>query len=450
MQKMDSAIDVTPVEPGKPGGSARVGPGAVLKFPPRFLWGVATAPTQVEGHVANEWTHFTAQDGGTCRIACDSYHRYAEDIEWMVRLGVNACRMGIEWSRLQSEPYGPLNTAELARYEDLLDRLRAAGIVPMVVLHHFSNPPWISAAGGWTNPATVPIFVDYVTKLASALRGRVRIWNTFNEPDTYASCGYLLGEFPPLHKWRLNSFCTVVRHMARAHLEVCRVIRQTGSDLGPVEVGFSKNWTFFQSFHRFSIWDRSLSALSHASFNGFVLREFLGGNRKSAATFLGLNYYGRVRFRNFRPLVPVRGWSRETLARWGVVCDDMFERHPPGMESVAGQLYRRYGLPLYVTEHGAASTDEDFRERDLRENLAALHRAIGRGTDVRGFFYWSLLDNFEWQFGYAKKFGLIEVEFKNEKLPRRMKPLGEVYRRICQANALADPAAAVSSPGKQD
>ena len=195
---MFSASDAQFADSDLNSGSAKSG--AVLKFPPQFLWGVATAPTQVEGHITNEWTDFVARDGGNCRIACDSYHRYPEDIEWMVRLGVNAYRMGIEWSRLQSGPYAPLNRPELARYCDQLDRLQAAGIVPMIVLHHFSNPPWISAAGGWTNPATVPAFVDYVTKLVSTLRSRVRIWNTFNEPDTYASCTYLLGEFPPFFK----------------------------------------------------------------------------------------------------------------------------------------------------------------------------------------------------------------------------------------------------------
>ncbi|HEX4343295.1 MAG TPA: family 1 glycosylhydrolase, partial [Verrucomicrobiae bacterium] len=162
--------------------------GTVLKFPPGFLWGTATSTTQIEGHIDNEWTDFVARDGQTCQQACDSYHRYPEDIAWMKRLGVNAYRFGIEWSRLQSAPYAPLNQIELARYFDQLDRLNAANILPMVVLHHFSNPPWISANGGWLNRATVLAFADYVSKLALALRSRVRIWNTFNEPDTYVSC----------------------------------------------------------------------------------------------------------------------------------------------------------------------------------------------------------------------------------------------------------------------
>jgi beta-glucosidase len=408
----------------------------VLKFPAHFLWGTATAATQVEGGVVNEWTNFTAQDGGNCRIACDSYHRYAEDIEWMVKLGVKAYRMGIEWSRLQSAPFAPLNPTELARYLDQLDRLKAAGILPMVVLHHFSNPPWVTASGAWLNPANADAFVDYAKKLAAALRDRVRVWNTFNEPDTYASCTYLLGQFPPCHKSRPLAFRRVILNMARAHQEICLLIRQQGSGVGPVEVGFTKNWTSFQAFQTAYPWDFAIAAISHKLFNNFVLRAFLGGRRREAPTFLGLNYYGRVRFRHCRPLAPVGGFTRENLAKIGVFCDDMFERHPPGMEETLLHLHREHRLPIYLTEHGSASTDEEFRARDLTENLAALHRALSLGVDVRGFFYWSLLDNFEWQYGYSKKFGLIEVDFNDEKLPRKMKPLGEHYRRVCVENEL--------------
>ncbi len=410
--------------------------GAVLKFPEQFLWGTATSSTQIEGHINNEWTDFVARDGSNCRIACDSYHRYAEDIEWMRQLGVNAYRMGIEWSRLQSSARAPLNQAELARYIDQLDLLNAAGIEPMVVLHHFSNPTWINALGGWTNSETIPVFVDFVTKVVAALRGHIRFWNTFNEPDTYGCCGYLIGEFPPLQKWRVDSFRTVVRNMGIAHEQACHIIRESGSALGKVEVGFSKNWTFFKPYSRASPWDTMLAAVTHRLLNHLVLRSFLGGERKSASTFLGVNYYGRIRFRKLQPLVPTNGYTREELARLGVECDDMLERHPAGLELALRELHRYSGLPIYLTEHGCSSSDESFRERDLRENLAALHRAIEGGVDVRGFYYWSLMDNFEWQFGYAKKFGLLDVDFSDARLPRKMKPLANIYRQVCVENSL--------------
>jgi beta-glucosidase len=408
-----------------------------LNFPENFLWGAATSPTQVEGHVVNEWTDYVAADGGHCRMACDHYHRYEEDVDWMAQLGVNAYRMGVEWSRLQSAPFAPLNQNELARYVHLLDCLKAANITPMVVLHHFSNPPWITAAGGWLNPATVPAFVDYVSKLVSALKERVYLWNTFNEPDTYASLTYLLGGFPPFHKWHFASYRKVIRHMAEAHAQASGIIRRAGSGGKTPEVGIAKNWTWFESFQKFALWDHLLAGISHHTFNRFVLDEFLGGRRRDAPTFLGVNYYGRARLNHFQALVPTNGVSNERLKQLGVVCDDMFERHPSGFGTLLKKFHRRYGLPLYITEHGAASTDEDFRIRDLTAHLRELRAAMDGGVDVRGFFYWSLLDNFEWQFGYTKKFGLLSVDFSDEKLPRKMTRVGEFYRGICKARGTA-------------
>lgn len=412
----------------------------ILKFPPGFLWGTATSPTQVEGHIENEWTRFTAQDGGNCRIACDNYHRYPEDIDWMARLGTNAYRFGIEWSRLQSAAFAPLNEVELARYVDLLDRLRAKGITPMVVLHHFSNPPWINAAGGWTNAATIPAFVDYVHKLVCALKERVYLWNTFNEPDTYACVAYLLGGFPPRQRLQFGKFRRVISHMAAAHGQVSRIIRQAGVSDGRVpEVGIAKNWTFFHGYKQFSLWDRATAAGCHYIFNKFVLDAFLGGGRAAASTFIGLNYYGRVRFHHFRAMIPASGTPIIRLKNFNFVCDDMVERYPAGLGKILPYLQQKFNLPIYITEHGAASDDEKFRERDLGENLVALHRAMAQGADVRGFFYWSLMDNFEWQFGYAKKFGLLAVDFADKKLPRSPKPLAAVYSQICRDNSMNMP-----------
>jgi beta-glucosidase len=410
--------------------------GTRLKFPQNFFWGTATAPTQVEGRIDNEWTDFVAQDGSNCRVACDSYHRYPEDIEWMKKLGVNSYRFGIEWSRLQSAPFAPLNQAELARYVDQLDRLKAAGITPMVVLHHFSNPPWINAAGGWINARAIPAFVDYVGKLVFALKDRVYLWNTFNEPDTYAALGYVLGGFPPHRKWKLGQFRRVIDHMARAHEQASGIIQQEGYANQKPEVGIAKNWTFFHAYKRFSPWDRLASLACHYTFNKFVLDEFLGNWRRRASTFIGLNYYGRVRFHHFRALIPASGATTTRLKDCGFVCDDMVERYPKGLGKILKYLHHKIRLPIYITEHGAASADEGFRERDLLNYLTVLQNAITGGVDVRGFYYWSLLDNFEWQFGYSKKFGLIGVDFEDQKLARKMKPLGEIYRKVCLQNSI--------------
>ena len=135
-------------------------------------------------------------------------------------------------------------------------------------------------------------------------------------------------------------------------------------------------------------------------------------------------------------MIPASGAPVARLKDFGFVCDDMVERYPAGLEKILPYLQHKFRLPIYITEHGSASVDEYFRERDLKQNLAALHRSIQSGVDVRGFFYWSLLDNFEWQFGYTKKFGLLAVDFQNEKLPRLAKPLAGVYEKICRENSV--------------
>ena len=266
------------------------------------------------------------------------------------------------------------------------------------------------------------------------MHSRVRIWNTFNEPDTYASCSYLLGEFPPFQKFRLNAFHTVINHMALAHQGACELIRRVGSDAGQVEVGFTKNWTYFDTLRPNRPWDWLMARTSDRLFNHWVMDAFTRAGRNAAATFQGLNYYGQVRFHNGRSLSPARGRSREELAGLGVHCDDMFERYPVGLEFALLAMHRRQGLPIYITEHGSACADETFRIADLRANLAAIHCAIAQGADVRGFFYWSLLDNFEWQFGYTKKFGLLAVDFEDQQLPRRIKPIAEIFRIACEEN----------------
>jgi beta-glucosidase len=404
-----------------------------LKFPEKFFWGTATSPTQIEGHIENEWTDYVASDGGHCRVACNHYHLYEQDVELMTGLGVNAYRMGIEWSRLQSAPFAPLNQKELDRYLHLLDCLKAANITPMIVLHHFSNPPWVTASGGWLNPATIAAFVDYTTKIVAALKDRIYLWNTFNEPDTYASLTYLLGGFPPFHKWRLGSYRKVIKNMARAHLLASEAIRREYRGGRTPEIGIAKNWTFFGAFQRYAFWDYVLAEITHHFFNRFVFEEFVGGKRREASTFLGLNYYGRARLRHFQALTPTNGVPNERLKELGIIHDDMFERHPTGFGKLLRKLYRSCKLPIYITEHGSASMDDDFRIRDLTGHLQELRAAMDDGVDVRGFFYWSLLDNFEWQFGYTKKFGLYSVDFNDEHLPRKTTRVGKFYQEICQA-----------------
>jgi beta-glucosidase len=221
--------------------------------------------------------------------------------------------------------------------------------------------------------------------------------------------------------------------MAEAHVRASATIRRQFNGSGKPEIGVAKNWTYFGAFRPFAVWDHAVAELTHHAFNRFVLNEFTGGKRRNASTFLGLNYYGRARLKDFRALVPTNGVPAEKLKELGLVCDDMFERHPIGFGKLLRKLHRQCRLPIYITEHGSASSNEDFRIEDLTGHLRELRGAMNDGVDVRGFFYWSLLDNFEWQFGYTKKFGLFSVDFNDAQLTRRSTRVGKFYQQICTA-----------------
>jgi beta-glucosidase len=406
-----------------------------LPFPPGFLWGTATAPTQVEGFTTNEWTDVRTVDLKSSAITCDHYHRYREDIDLMTRIGANAYRFGIEWSRMQTEPYGELVAKEVDHYLDVLQCLKDQHIKPMIVLHHFSNPPWISQQGGWVNPKTVDVFVDYVARLLPYVAPFDPIWNTFNEPDTYASCTYLVGEFPPFNRGRFMAYRKVIRNMAEAHRRLFRLFHDHGGTEKP-QVGFSKNYTFFVPHRRARLLDALLARVADHLFNRFVLREFLENPCGPCSDYVGLNYYGKIRVHHLKPMAPVKGMTTQSLMDMGIVCDDMLERYPEGLFAILKDLSKAYALPIHITETGSATTDEEFRTTYLVRYLQQAHRAIQEGVDVRGLFYWSLMDNFEWMFGLTKKFGLIDVDFADPALPRRIKSTGDVFRRIATENAV--------------
>jgi len=394
-------------------------------FPEDFFWGTATASHQIEGNnTNNDW--WEAEQKGLLPHksgrACDSYNRYAEDFDLAKSMHNNAHRMSLEWSRIEPEE-GKFDQEEIEHYRRVLEALRARGLEPFVTLHHFTNPVWFTARGGWTNKKAPEYFARYVKKMAEDLGDLVSYWITINEPMIVLNGGYIYGDWPPFRKKDFPGFFASLRNMAKAHKEVYSVLHEKGTNLpSSVQVGIAKSVNYFEpagvglarsiNYVRFLI-------------SRHIKNEWFLDQIKNHQDFVGLNYY------NHNKVSLLRGKFQDGKER----SDFGWEIYPEGIYHVTKETYKRYKKPIYITENGISDADDDQRPDFIKDHVKWLYKAVEEGTDVRGYFYWSLLDNFEWAEGFRQRFGLVEVNF--ETLERKMRPSGELYGKICRNNGLS-------------
>ncbi|RJP69131.1 MAG: glycoside hydrolase family 1 protein [Candidatus Abyssobacteria bacterium SURF_17] len=425
--------------------------GKTLEFPKGFLWGTATAAHQVEGGNRNndwwEWEHRrgTIADGTTSESACDQYNRYNEDFDLVKGFGHNAHRLSLEWSRIEPKE-GVFSSAELAHYRRVLEALHSRGIEPMLTLHHFTNPLWLAKMGGWENPRVVEYFTRYAKVVASELGSLVRFWVTINEPTVYTYMSYIQGVWPPGAK-RIRSAAIVMTNLLRAHALAYHVIHEASPGPG-CSVGIAKHIRILDPLRPGRVCDRAVARLSDFVFNRWFLDAIetgrlawpIGMGQKvqllsATQDFIGLNYYTREMTR-FSLSKPQRLFI-ENLTRPGCATNDLrWEIYPEGFYRALMDL-KKYARPIYVTENGCATPDDALRRSYLRDHLVQLHRAISAGADVRGYFHWSLIDNFEWAEGLGRKLGLVAVDYATQ--ARAPRPSAWVYAKIAQGNKL-DPA----------
>jgi len=404
-----------------------------FRFPDGFLWGAATSPTQVEGQTCNEWMDFIARDGSHADEGCDVWADFERDFRLLETLGLTAFRLGLDWGRLQPVPGAPLDAAAAARYRQMLDWLVTRGIAPFVTLFHFACPQWMASRGGWANPSASAWFEDFARRVAD-LELPVTHWITINEPDVYLTMSYLIGLFPPRRRFAFPAGWRALRHLVLGH----RLARAALRAANPAaQVGITKHFKYFMPYRRWHPVDTFNAWLCKTVFSRYILEAFLresGVSARSASwtgcDFIGVNYYGRMRVKGFGDVSPVSGAAQDLFDRLNVVCDDMWEQDPAWLAHLLPDLTRRYGLPLYITESGFATADEDLRVRLLGEHVASMREALSAGADLRGHFYWALTDNFEWAEGYSKKFGLAGVDFNAHGKPRTLRPIAEAYTRL--------------------
>ncbi len=421
---------------------------AEMRFPEGFLWGAATSSHQVEGGNHNDWTAWEQANAerlaGEAKNrqwpdfilknyptplqpenylsgrATDHYHRFHEDFDIAKRLGHTAHRFSIEWSRIEPEE-GKFNEAEIEHYRKVISALRELGMEPFVTLWHWTLPLWVRGQGGWENKKTVADFALYVERVVSEFKDSVQFWMPLNEPSSYTGVAYVVGIFPP----NVRSFRRanrVFRNLVLANRRAYEVIHRIALQ-AKVGVG---NYLVYHTPYRNYPWNRVAVAL----FDYFRNWRFLNALNTSQ-DFIDVQYYhhdainfkfGRGRWGPFE--------SRNEN-KW--VSEFGWEIYPEGIYHLLKRV-ARYGKPIYITENGLADSRDSERAQFIREHLRSLARAMAEGADVRGYFYWSLLDNFEWASGFWPRFGLVEVDYKT--LERKIRPSAWEYQKIIEANAV--------------
>ncbi len=404
------------------------------RFPDGFLWGTASAAHQVEGdNRGNDWSEFELQPGrisggDTSEVACDHYHRYREDFALLRELNQNAHRLSVEWSRIEPSE-GEFDSRQIRHYRDVLGELREQGIEPMVTLHHFTSPLWFSRKGGWAAQGSARAFMPFVHKVVDELGDLVQLWCTINEPSIYAANGWITGEFPPGRRGDLADFYRVTGNMRRAHELAYAAIKRRWPES---RVGLSHHKFLFlpATQKRRDRWAARAAQLvvDRWSVAPGQLRRIV----EATSDYVGIAHYW-AQCCAFDAGLAKEQFIRRFNVPGAPVSDMGFSVDPSWMRTVLNEL-KGLGKPVYVTENGLASNDDEWRQRYIVDILDNVRLAIEDGVDVRGYFHWTNMDNFEWARGYSMRFGLIGVDRKT--LERTVKPSGLLYSRIARANAL--------------
>lgn len=369
-----------------------------LNFPKNFYWGTSTSAYQVEGGIKNNWS--SVFDAG---MACDHYNRFREDFDSAKELGQNAHRFSIEWARIEPEE-GKFDEKEIEHYREVIQALRERDLEPFVTLWHWTIPVWLQKKDGLKNKKFSFYFSRFTERIVKELSRDVLFWITLNEPLIYASNAYLKGIWPP-QKSSLYHYIDIVRVLKMAHMEAYTLIKKINPE---AQIGIAKNNIYFDG--------EGINALLQYAADWWWNFRFLN-HIKNHQDFIGLNYYFHSRIRGLR-------FNQNEN---NVTSDMGWEIYPEGIYHVLEDLCK-YKKPIYIMENGIADAKDEKRAAFIRDHLRWVHKAIENGVDVRGYFYWSLLDNFEWNKGFWPRFGLIEVNYKT--MRRKIRPSAWKYKEI--------------------
>lgn len=426
-------------------------PASALTFPDGFRWGVATAAHQYEGGNTNSWSAWERaghiKSGDSCGLAADWWEHAERDFDFAQRLGLNALRLSLEWSRIEPQP-GEWDARALERYRTMLKGLRERGIEPLVTLHHFTNPLWFEERGAFLSPLSADLFARYVARAVEALGDLCDFWCTINEPSIYAFMGYHLGDWPPGRRGDVRAVVRVQANLARGHAAAYAAIHRVQPG---ARVGWAQHYNIFDPANSRSGLDRLLAGIMDAAFNDIFPRAVLTGKAvfpfrlaagdlsavRGTCDFVGINIYYRdlVTFDLRRPLEMFGRRSSPPGAPHGDPGVALLtgEVYPQGIARIARRV-SAFGKPIYVTENGVADAQDRLRPWLLATAARAMHEAVSAGIDLRGYYHWSLVDNFEWAEGWKLRFGLAALDTETQE--RTSRPSAALYGAIARANGL--------------
>lgn len=429
---------------------------ARFTFPRGFLWGTATSAHQVEGHNTNNNWHVWEQDGhindgSISGDACGWWTgRWREDFDRAAETGQNAHRLSIEWSRIQPTP-DRWDEDALDNYRQMVRGAKERGITPMVTLHHFTDPIWLAEMGGWCNDSVAQYFREYVQRVVEGLQDYVSTWCTINEPNLLAASSYILGVFPP-GKSSIRALYRAVQNMIKAHTLAYHAIH----DIQPeARVGLAHHYRGFSPARSWSPLDswaaNNLSRLFNDAFPHTLktgVLKFLGTRRsfpgaKGTQDYFGINYYTREMVA-FSPLKPVNLFSETYLDPAADLSPNGFIANEPqtffqGLKWAAGT-----GLPVFITENGVEDSEDTFRPKYLVQHIHQIWRGVNFNWPIRGYFHWSLVDNFEWERGWSQRFGLWALDTQTQ--TRRKRKSAELYEAVCKESALSSEMVSTYAP----
>lgn len=384
----------------------------LLKFPSNFVFGTSTAAYQIETAVDHDWLGYKSKDGYVFETTSDHEKRLKEDAAIIAHCG-GMYRMSLQWSKIQRKPFAELEPEIVAEYKAFLDDLKSRGVSIMMVLHHFTNPTWFAKAGGWEEEKNTAMWVDFCKKVEYHFGDYIAYWNTFNEPNVYVSNGWVLGEFPPFKKNLLKAR-RAIHNIWKAHNEVYDYLKAKR----PAQpIGISHNCVAFTAEN---IWGVLPAKISDWWFMDYLLKGFT-----DKLDFFGLSYYARI---SHDPLPITYLDTPEKFVKYNKPHDGMWEYYPLGMREGIERYWKKYKLPVFITESGICTNDDSERISAMKDYVKIVYDCLQAGIPMLGYLWWSTFDNFEWNLGPTFRFGLYETDLTNRNRIKR--PSADVFHQL--------------------